>query len=688
MDNAEKLPSYFVIVGPDIEYKKKESETIINCTKPDEYEDAIKNVCEFLEKNEEIHIIFDGHGSEGGFINLGKDILPEEEFEKLNPKGDKKIILSIVSCHAGTDIKENEERDRTKELKLSKSHNLIIYGGNKRIFAKDGGIIVEKLIKSKMSVVPLIFLEDSNKINFLPPETIKIILGNGEDKPVSIKEFSPFKQFKKAITDRRKLTKEEIIQNVIEQQQEITKFSIDNGIETKEVKKLDLQKFREDLKKDPIDQYLIRLLSLALSRNHPEYIHYLISNKLLGVNDNMSIDKSRNYTALGMASESGNIEAAKTLLSLQGNINAIDYDKYTPLLLAIKGMSSVDNDAVAKKGCKEIAKYLIEKKADANIPNHNGETPLLLAIKGMSDKNNDSKTREAYKEIAKFLIQQAANNKIDLNKSDTTQYQYTALLLVIKGMSDKNNDNEAKDDFLVIARLLIINGADPDKPDIKYGVPPLLLAIKGMSSVDNDAVAKKGCKEIAKFLIQQAHKIDLDKSDTTQNGATPLLRAIKGMSSVNNDAVAKEGCKEIAKLLIEREANVDKQDTKFETTPLILAITGMNSVDNDAVAKEGCKEIAELLIKKGADINQKDKEGNNPLTIADEEIKKILKNKSNPIIEEITEKEEAKISTKIGDNKYTKKETPNSSISTENWNNKKEFNKINPSKDEPNWQNK
>ena len=639
MDNAEKLPSYFVIVGPDIEYKKKESETIINCTKPDEYEDAIKNVCEFLEKNEEIHIIFDGHGSEGGFINLGKDILPEEEFEKLNPKGDKKIILSIVSCHAGTDIKENEERDRTKELKLSKSHNLIIYGGNKRIFAKDGGIIVEKLIKSKMSVVPLIFLEDSNKINFLPPETIKIILGNGEDKPVSIKEFSPFKQFKKAITDRRKLTKEEIIQNVIEQQQEITKFSIDNGIETKEVKKLDLQKFREDLKKDPIDQYLIRLLSLALSRNHPEYIHYLISNKLLGVNDNMSIDKSRNYTALGMASESGNIEAAKTLLSLQGNINAIDYDKYTPLLLAIKGMSSVDNDAVAKKGCKEIAKYLIEKKADANIPNHNGETPLLLAIKGMSDKNNDSKTREAYKEIAKFLIQQAANNKIDLNKSDTTQYQYTALLLVIKGMSDKNNDNEAKDDFLVIARLLIINGADPDKPDIKYGVPPLLLAIKGMSSVDNDAVAKKGCKEIAKFLI-------------------------------------------------EREANVDKQDTKFETTPLILAITGMNSVDNDAVAKEGCKEIAELLIKKGADINQKDKEGNNPLTIADEEIKKILKNKSNPIIEEITEKEEAKISTKIGDNKYTKKETPNSSISTENWNNKKEFNKINPSKDEPNWQNK
>lgn len=448
MEETKNFTSaYFVLVGPNTPYQQKQEENSILCESQEKYDKAIEDIKKFLENNEKVHVILNTHGSKGE-VFFGKWVRPEEEFKKLDPEGKKQVTISVFACEAGKDIKEDQNiSSRTKNLKLSNSHNLVIYAGGKATFMVEGDMMIGRLISSEMAILPILYLDDDD-IYFTPPETIKAAIGKGNANESRIKEFSPFKQFKEAISADKILSKEEIVKNITKQQQEILEFCAEEDVITKEGKE-QLEKIKNiqsnlnpSSYQPMIDAYLTALLSLSASRDKSQYIEYLVNNKIVDINT-----KFLESTAIGTAIKSENLNSVKTLLDLGADIN-IKYQKDITLFAL-----------ACRVGNNQIVQLLFDKRKDEidiNAINNSDETPLLLAIKAIGNKNNSLERKFAYQEIAKFLINQ---DKVDLNKASKQG------ITPLKQALDNN--------YWEIVELLLKRGADVsnfyDKLRERYG---------------------------------------------------------------------------------------------------------------------------------------------------------------------------------------------------------------------------
>ena len=67
------------------------------------------------------------------------------------------------------------------------------------------------------------------------------------------------------------------------------------------------------------------------------------------------------------AAEDGDTETAKELINAKADLNVLNWNGDTPLMMAIKRRHT------------ETAKELINAKADVNVKNRNGVTALILA---------------------------------------------------------------------------------------------------------------------------------------------------------------------------------------------------------------------------------------------------------------------------------------------------------------------
>lgn len=199
----------------------------------------------------------------------------------------------------------------------------------------------------------------------------------------------------------------------------------------------------------------------------------------------------------------------------------------------------------------EIVKYLISiPKCDTNKVNNEGNSPLWI----LSSKNN--------LELVKYLVENnSTGTSVDLNCSNNLGQTPLFIscfrgnleivkYLISKGAHKNKSDNQnqsplfiaCKENHLEIVQFLISNGADVNKPN-NQGATLLFCAVNWNQI------------EIAKFLLEKTH---IDKNKPNKDNQSPLSIAIQ------------RGLTSMVQLLVSNGVEFRKSD-KFGITPLELA---------------------------------------------------------------------------------------------------------------------
>ncbi|GKT58071.1 PFS domain-containing protein [Colletotrichum tofieldiae] len=300
-------------------------------------------------------------------------------------------------------------------------------------------------------------------------------------------------------------------------------------------------------------------------------------------------------TSQPQITQGSNVAMSEAHIERTEYINALDYNKKSPLSLAVENgygaivrmllkwgasihnldkTDSTDLHKASWNGHTDIVKLLIENGAAVDHTDHTGSTALYNAA------------RNGYTDIVKLLIENgAAVDRTDHNRSmalyNAARNGYTAIVkLLIENGAAVNHANynismafydAARNGRTDIVRLLIENGAAVDRTD-RIGYTALYNA------------AMNGHTDIVKLLIENGAAVDR----TDRIGHTALHNA------------ASNGHTDIVKFLIENGAAVDRTDR-----------IGHTALHNAAM--NGHTDIVRLLIENGAAVDRTDRIGHTAL---------------------------------------------------------------------------
>lgn len=315
--------------------------------------------------------------------------------------------------------------------------------------------------------------------------------------------------------------------------------------------------------KDKWANYLCR----AAYENNIGLVKKLISN---GLNASMKDSDGNNALMSALSSSEDNNELVKYLISKKANLEDINNNSETPLLIA------------ARVGNAQNVKLLISKKANQTVTNSEGYTPLLVAV--LYDK----------KDIIELLLQKGSDIETKANDGSTALiiaankgYEETVELLLEKNANIEATENE--------------NNLTPLLEAVTYEhdnvVNILLEKGSNIEATTNDGqtslhiAAVYGFKNLVETLLEKGAEIEA-KSDSLY---TPLHLA------------AAEGYTDIVNILLEKGSNIESIDDK-DFTPLHLA------------SMMGHKETVSLLLKHGANI-EASCDGLTPILLASTEKK-------------------------------------------------------------------
>ena len=223
----------------------------------------------------------------------------------------------------------------------------------------------------------------------------------------------------------------------------------------------------------------------------------------------LSTEKGRNpkgkLTPLMYAARDGAFEAVRTLVELGADLDSVNGDNSTALLL-----STIN-------GNLDIAKHLVESGADVTIASDDGATPLYgaLRIQWTLRTNRPQPStfyeKTPYLELMKLMLEKGADANARLrknlwyigynfalernNSSGTTAFWKAAAVGDVDGM-----------------RLLIEHGADATIASIE-GITPLLIA-SGAGFHGNDSVTTPlGRMPAVRYLVEELGA-DVNEADT------------------------------------------------------------------------------------------------------------------------------------------------------------------------------
>ncbi|KAI1092789.1 ankyrin repeat-containing domain protein [Rostrohypoxylon terebratum] len=325
---------------------------------------------------------------------------------------------------------------------------------------------------------------------------------------------------------------------------------------------------------------------------------------------------SRGKTALHYAVEYGNEVMARTLIQAGADVNSQDMRGKTPLRQAI------DNNDIM------MASLLIRSGASVSIADERGHT--LLHIAEDEDRGAKEQTRDRSIETAgnyELIVQLLIDSGADVNATDKDRW--TSL----HWAADKNKES--------MARRLLKNSSDPNLAD-KFGRTALHWAAQkgyiGMTSLLLEGGANANALDsfsgvtALHLAIHKRHKdvvLLLLKNHADPNTHLKTTREMpkidsrlylkppfchleillekdydKTQSVVTAGFLLHWANMEMATLLLDNGANLNIQETKFNTSPLTCAVMRLD------------RDVMELFLQKGADPNLKDVLGRTALFYA------------------------------------------------------------------------
>ncbi|HEV2688897.1 MAG TPA: ankyrin repeat domain-containing protein [Bryobacteraceae bacterium] len=173
-------------------------------------------------------------------------------------------------------------------------------------------------------------------------------------------------------------------------------------------------------------------------------------------------------TALLYAAREGHFNAARALVESGANINQVNGDKFTPMVLAIIN------------GHLDLAKYLLDHGADPNLASESGIAALYAVIdvqwapKSWFPQPTTEQEKVVYLDLMKALIEKGANVNAAVGekpwfRSFTNDYTW------VDPAGATSFWRAAQSSDIVAMRLLIAHGADP-KVATKSAETPLMAA--------------------------------------------------------------------------------------------------------------------------------------------------------------------------------------------------------------------
>jgi ankyrin repeat protein len=302
----------------------------------------------------------------------------------------------------------------------------------------------------------------------------------------------------------------------------------------------------------------------AAAENHPEVVKLLVDrgadvnvrSKSLtfprdrfGLEGVLTILPRGNWTPLMYAAREGATEAARALVDLRAQINAVDPDGTTALVRAITNAHY------------DTAGVLIEKGADPNIADTAGMAALYAAVDMSSlgevygrpaRKVNDKLTPF---DVIDMLLARGANPNAQL-KTPTLQRNHTPGEPLL-GEGTTPLMRAAKNGDFRAMQILLDHGADPTIVQ-KNHTTVLMLAAglgRGLGVFAKDVGSEADLHAASKLALD--HGVDVNLS--SDSGLTALHLA------------AQSGLDSIVKLLVERGARLDVKD-KQGRTPVDVAL--------------------------------------------------------------------------------------------------------------------
>jgi ankyrin repeat protein len=299
-------------------------------------------------------------------------------------------------------------------------------------------------------------------------------------------------------------------------------------------------------------------LAAGASANEPWYEP---GNDVSGVIGAIEVSDS---SVLHQATQNGNLEIVAALVEAGADINKENFDKETPLFMAVTA------------GNVELITYLVEKGAAIDHVNHELFTPLLVSV-----FNGDLDT-------TKVLIDLGAN------VNPLPEFPGQAITIMLG-----NVGADYQEEILPLLELLIEAGADVNKP-ASNGWTALIYAI----AADLDAVAtlllEKGKAD--PNLVQENAGMPMYEAAKKSDGAfLKMLLVHNGNPNAGEGfakpifAAANGGGEDTVQTLIDAGADIEVAAPNGQT-PLFF------SLNNDL-------EITETLLKAGANKDAKDNDG-------------------------------------------------------------------------------
>jgi uncharacterized protein len=282
------------------------------------------------------------------------------------------------------------------------------------------------------------------------------------------------------------------------------------------------------------------------------------------------------FTPLHFAARQGCLAGAELLVKSGAQINAVNPNGFSPILLSIINAHY------------DVAAYLAAQGADVNIADEVGRTPLYAAVDmhTLPDSNlpwpSELNNKLTSLDLIRALLAHGAGVNAQLKKQEPyrSKVDRGADTVLTTGTTPLLRAAKAGD--AEVMQILLAKGADP-KLTTKFGVTPIMAAA-GLGTKEEDTTGRRKTEAEAIEAIKLCVAAGADVNAADNQGDTALHGA------------AQKGYDQVLQFLVDHGAKLDVKDKKGRT-PLDAANGLMGNGGFDGTRRDVHESTVALIHK-------------------------------------------------------------------------------------------